>query len=111
MADGRDQPVFLVGFVLFSVLLGTGVFFVFNPAVDDQGGSGVDVEAYPVGPEKPSPLNASNVEGYAVSYEQRLFYNDLLASRGHHLAENERVVTNCHSTSLSNGDVGGFRVA
>jgi hypothetical protein len=109
MATGREQAVLLVGFLVLSVFLGAGIVFTFQHVTDSQGG-GVDVEAYPIGPEKPTPLNSSTVEGYAVSYEERLFYNDLLASRGHHLAEDERVVANCRGTAVSKGDEGRFLV-
>jgi len=110
MAAGRNRPVLLVVILVISLLVGVGILFVFAPGAGTQGASGVDAESYPVAPGKPSPLNASTVEGYAVTYEQRLFHNDLLASQDHNLAETERVVANCRGSSVSNSDAGRFRV-
>jgi hypothetical protein len=63
-----------------------------------------------MGPEKPTPLNSSNVADYAVSYEQRLFYNDLLASQSHSVDSDEQVVANCTTTAVSKPGTDEFRV-
>lgn len=68
------------------------------------------VESYPVDPERPTPLTASNVADYAGTYEERLFYNDLLASQNHRLEADERVIANCTSISVSNASMDGFHV-
>lgn len=68
------------------------------------------VESYPVAPEKPTPLNSSNVADYAVTYEERLFYNDLLASHNHTLHDDENVISNCRSLSISNDSTDEFHV-
>lgn len=81
---------------------------VFQPDTPDEGVS--DVESYPVAPEKPTPLNSSNVAGYTVTYEERLFYNDLLASHNHTVHDDENVITNCTSLSVSNDSTDEFYV-
>lgn len=68
------------------------------------------IESYPVGPEKPTPVDSSNVADYTVNYEERLFYNDLLASHNHSFETDESVITDCTPLSVSNTSTDGFDV-
>ena len=85
------------------------MFIVFQIQPDTPGGGVSDVEHIPVGPEKPAQLNSSTVVEYAISYEERLFYNDLVASHNHRLYSDERVITTCTPLGVSN-DSDAFHV-
>ncbi|WP_083860882.1 hypothetical protein [Natrialba asiatica] len=107
----RRKPVLVsLGFLIVVLLAGMGAFIVSHTGPDGEGNGDVDVESYPIGPEKPSPLNSSNVGSYAVTYEERLFYNDLLASRNHSFDADESVITDCTTTSVSNNSTDEYRV-
>lgn len=99
-----------LGFLLVSLLVGPGIVVAFHVGPDAPNGSVSDVESYPVGPEKPTPLNSSNVGDYTSTYEERLFYNDLLASRNHRLDADESVTATCTPLSVSNASTDEFRV-
>jgi len=103
-----DWAVIPLGFLALVLLVGVGMFIVFQIQPDTPGGGVSDVESVPVGPEKPTPLNASTVEEYATAYEERLFYNDLVASHNHRLYGDETVIT-CTPLGISN-DSGSFQV-
>ena len=105
-----DWAVIPLGFLVCVLLVGLGVFVLFHVVPDDQTGGDVDIDSYPDGPEKPIPLNSSNVVDYTVTYEERLFYNDLLESRNHSFDSEERVIANCTAISVSNGSADEFRV-
>ncbi|MFC6769363.1 hypothetical protein [Natrinema soli] len=104
-----DWLVIPLGFLVIVLLVGLGVFILFHVVPDEQTG-GVHIDAYPYGPEKPIPLNSSNVVDYTVTYEERLFYNDLLASRNYSFYSEERVIANCTTISVSNVSTDEFRV-
>ncbi|WP_255681650.1 hypothetical protein [Natrinema sp. SYSU A 869] len=108
MTSRRESLVIPLGFLAVVLLVGAGMFTVFQIQPDTPGGGVSDVESYPVGPEKPTPLNSSNVVDYTTTYEERLFYNDLVASHNHRLHDDENVISNC--TSLSNGSTDKFHV-
>lgn len=100
----------LRGFLIMLLLVGMGIFIVFQIQPDAPNEGVSDVESYPVGPEKPTPLHSSNVVDYTITYEERLFYNDLLASHNHSLNADERVIGNCTPISVVNASTNGFRV-
>ncbi|MDS0477985.1 hypothetical protein [Natrinema sp. 1APR25-10V2] len=104
-----DWAVIPLGFLAFVLLVGLGIFIVFHVVPDGQTG-GVHIDSYPFGPEKPIPLNSSNVVDYTTEYEERLFYNDLLASRNYSFYSDERVIANCTAISVSNVSTDEFRV-
>ena len=104
-----DWAVIPLGFLVFVLLVGAGLFIVFQTQPDTPGGGVSDVESYPVGPEKPTELNSSTVADYATTYEERLFYNDLVASHNHRLYGDEHVITTCTPLEVSN-DSDAFRV-
>lgn len=108
MASRRELLAIALGVLVVSALMGAATVVLFD--IGSDGRDGVEAEAYPVGPEKPSPLNASNVGEYALAYEERLLYNDLLASQQHSLGEDERVVTNCTARTVSEVRTDVFRV-
>lgn len=85
------------------------MFIAFQIQPDMPGGGVSDVESIPVGPEKPTPLNSSNIVDYATTYEERLFYNDLVTSHNHRLYGDEKVITTCTPLEFSN-DSGAFHV-
>lgn len=99
-----------LGFLVIVLLVGFGVFILFHVVPDEQTGGDVDIDSYPSGPEKPIPLNSSNVVDYTGTYEERLFYNDLLVSRNHSFDSEERVIANCTAISVSNVSTDEFRV-
>jgi hypothetical protein len=105
-----DRVATPLGVLVIICLVAMGFLTGFQIWPGASGGNDVHVEAYPVGPEKPTPLNSSNVGDYAVSYEQRLFYNDLLASQQHSVDSDERVIADCATTSVSAVKTGEFRV-
>ncbi|PGF18135.1 hypothetical protein CP556_19875 [Natrinema sp. CBA1119] len=105
-----DWMAIPLGFLVMVLLVGLGVFILFHVVPDEQTEGDVHIDAYPFGPEKPIPLNSSNVVDYTVTYEERLFYNDLLASRNHSFDFEERVIANCTAISVSNGSTDEFRV-
>lgn len=107
MSSRRQLLVLSLGFLVVVLLVGAGLFTVFQNQTDMPV---ADVESYPVGPEKPTPLNSSTVVDYTTTYEERLFYNDLLASHNHRLHADENVITNCTSVSVTNGDTDGHHV-
>jgi len=102
--------VILLGFLAVVLLVGAGIFTVFQVQPDTPGEGVSNVESYPVGPEKPTPLNSSNVVSYTTTYEERLFYNDLVASHNHRLRDDENVIANCTSLSVSNGSTDKYYV-
>ncbi|WP_254764330.1 hypothetical protein [Natrinema marinum] len=106
-----DWVVIPLGFLVIVLLVGLGVFTLFHVVPDEQTEGDVHIDAYPDGPEKPIPLNSSNVVDYTVTYEERLFYNDLLASRNHSFDSEERVIADCTAVSVSNVSTDEFRVA
>lgn len=79
-------------------------------AADSPYNRNVDVESYPVGPETPASINSTSAADYAISYEERLLFNDLIASRGNNLDARDRVITNCRGISVSNAGTGEFRI-
>ncbi|PCR90962.1 hypothetical protein [Natrinema ejinorense] len=103
-----DWAIIPLGFLVFVLLVGAGMGIVFQIQPDTPGEGVSNVESYPVGPEKPTPLNSSNGVDYTVTYEERLFYNDLLASNNHRLDDDDRVIANCTSISVSNGSTDEF---
>lgn len=105
-----DWAVIPLGFLVCVLLVGLGIFILFHVVPDEQTGGDVHIDAYPEGPEKQIPLNSSNVVDYTTEYEERLFYNDLLASRNHSFDSEERVIANCTATSVSNVSTDEFRV-
>lgn len=98
------------GFLIAVLLIGIGIFVVFPIGPHAPTRDTVHIEAYPVGPEKPTPLNSSNVGDYTAAYEERLFYNDLLASHDHSFETDERVIADCTPLSVSNATSDGFDV-
>jgi hypothetical protein len=107
MVSRRELFAIALGILVVPALIGAGTVVLFDIGSDGQ--DGLEVEAYPVGPEKPSPLNASNVGEYALAYEERLLYNDLLASQQHSLGEDERVMANCTARTVSEVRTDVFR--
>lgn len=105
-----DWVLIPIGFITFILLVGAGLFIVFQIQSDTPGGGHSDVESYPVGPEKPPPLTSSNVVDYTVTYEERLFYNGLVERNNHSLYNDERVITNCTPLSASNDSTSEFHV-
>lgn len=99
-----------LGFLLALLLVGLGLFTVFHGEPNAPNEDVAHVESYPVGPERPTPLTSSNVADYAGTYEERLFYNDLLASHNHRLEADERVIATCSPLSVSNGSTDEFHV-
>ncbi|QFU84350.1 hypothetical protein [Natronorubrum aibiense] len=110
MASRRQLLVIPLGFFAVVLLVGAGMFTVFQIQPNTAGGSVSDAESYPVGPEKPTPLNSSNIVNYTTTYEERLFYNDLVASHNHSLHDDESVITNCTSLTVSNGSTDKYYV-
>lgn len=110
MASRRELLIVPLGFLIMLFLVGMSTFIVFHMGPDVWGGSDVDRDAYPAGPEKPTPLDLSNIVEYTVTYEERLFYNDLLTSRNQNFDADERVITNCSTISASNSGTDEFRV-
>ncbi|OLZ39943.1 hypothetical protein A6E15_02635 [Natrinema saccharevitans] len=106
---GSDWAVIPLGFLVVVLLVGAGLFVAFQLQPDTPGGGVSDVESVPVGPEKPTPLNSSTVADYATTYEERLFYNDLVASHDHRLSGDERVTTACTPLEVAN-ESDAFRV-
>ncbi|WP_226038769.1 hypothetical protein [Natrinema sp. DC36] len=104
-----DWVLIPLGFLACVLLVGAGLFLVFQIQPDTPGGNS-DFDSYPVGPEKPIPLNSSNVVDYTVTYEERLFYNDILEHNNNSLYDDEGVITNCTSISTSNDSTDGFHV-
>jgi hypothetical protein len=107
MASRRQLLVLSLGFLTVVLFIGAGLFTVFQNQTDTPV---ADVESYPIGPEKPAPLNSSTVIDYTTTYEERLFYNDLLASHNHRLHDDENMITTCTPVSVSNGSTDGFHV-
>lgn len=105
-----DRAIVPVGFLVVVLLAGMGMFTGSLIGVDSSNGNGSDIESYPVGPEKPASLNSSNVMDYTVDHEERLLFNDLIASRNHGLDTDESVRADCNTHSASNVDTDGFRV-
>lgn len=95
-----------VALVVLGLVIGASTFL----AIDSPYNRNVDVESYPVGPEKPTSINSTSAVDYTISYEERLLYNDLLASRGNNLDTNDRVITSCRRISVSNVGTGEFRI-
>lgn len=58
------------GVVVLVLVAGTGVFTAF-PVLSDEPNRQMHVESYPVGPEKPTPVDSSNVADYTATYEER----------------------------------------
>ncbi|WP_339103871.1 hypothetical protein [Haloterrigena salinisoli] len=99
-----------LGFLLTLLLVGMGLITVFHGGPNATNEDVAHVESYPVGPERPTPLTSSNVADYAGTYEERLFYNDLLASQNHSLEADKRVIADCSPLSVSNASTDGFHV-
>ncbi|MFC6716863.1 hypothetical protein ACFQHN_04635 [Natrialbaceae archaeon GCM10025896] len=104
-----DWAVIPLGFLVVVFLVGAGLFVVFQIQSETPGGGVTDVESHPTGPEKPTQLNSSSVADYATTYEERLFYNDLVASHNNTLAGDENVITTCTPRDVSN-ESDAFRV-
>lgn len=104
-----DWAGITLGFLAVVLLVGAGMSVVFHIQPDTPGGGVSDVESYPIGPEKPTQLNSSAVADYATTYEERLFYNDLVASHNHRLYADEHVITSCTPLAVSN-DSDAFHV-
>lgn len=97
------------GVVVLVLVAGTGVFTAF-PVLSDEPNRQMHVESYPVGPEKPTPVDSSNVADYTATYEERLFYNDLLANHDHNFESDESVIADCSPLSVSNASTDGFDI-
>ncbi|WP_122089619.1 hypothetical protein [Halalkalicoccus subterraneus] len=110
MSSRRKSIGIQLGIFAVVLLVGIALFIVSQPPPDTPNGETMHIESYPSGPEKPSPLNSSSAVNYTVTYEERLFYNDLLASNNHRFDSGERVVADCTNISVSNTDTDGFRV-
>jgi hypothetical protein len=110
MPSRRQLPVILLAFLAVVLVVGAGLFPMVQSQPDGSGSDVSDVESYPVGPEKPTPVNSSTVVDYATTYEERLFFNDLIASHSHKLHDDEDVITNCTAASVTNGSTDGFIV-
>lgn len=110
MGFRRRSLLVSLGILVMVLIAGMGLFIVFQIHLDTPNEDSEHIEAYPFGPEKPNPLNSSSVVDYTVTYEERLFYNDLLAKHGYSFDTNERVITNCTNISFSNTDTDEFRV-
>ncbi|SFS77542.1 hypothetical protein SAMN04488556_2755 [Halostagnicola kamekurae] len=98
-----------LGVVVLVLVTGIGVVTSFHP-LSDEPEEQAHIESYPVGPEKPTPIDSSSVGTYTSTYEERLFYNDLLASHDHSFESDERVIADCTSLSVSNASTGAFDV-
>lgn len=107
---GSDRAVTPLGALVIVILVGTSLFVVFQAQPDTPNEDSMHIEAYPYGPEKPASLTPSNVVDYAVTYEERLFYNDLLASQNHSFDTDERVIADCTAISVSNDSTDEFHV-
>ncbi|AHG00876.1 hypothetical protein HALLA_10575 [Halostagnicola larsenii XH-48] len=98
-----------LGVVVLVLVAGIGVVTSFHP-LSDEPAEQVHIESYPAGPEKPTSVDSSNVADYTATYEERLFYNDLLASHDHSFESDESVIAECTPLSVSNASTDGFDV-
>ena len=73
--------------------------------------SNVETERRPFAPERPTTLTAETAGEYAVAYEESRLANDLIRSRGGVLDGDDEVRADCTTTSATEREGNGYRVA
>jgi hypothetical protein len=92
--------------VVATVLVGTTTVLV----VDSPYDANVEREQEPFAPERPTSLDRTTATACLIDYERTRLSNDLLASRGYILDENDEVRTECTAVSVKRTADERFRV-
>lgn len=89
-----------------ALLLGFGSVLVADSPYDSNN----EVERNPVAPERPPTLNETTAVRYISQYEETIFSNSILSSRGYTLDQHDEIRATCDATSVTQTDTEQFRV-